>query len=168
MISPSLSLTNSNNEVEVRALNTIPGNDPDPSNNTFRLDLPCPDDQEMFLVIQPDDFGSDILWKIKNEANQIVAQGGPYEDFNTQIIKVPVNLENGCYKLIMRDLYGDGLCCDYGEGWYRMEDQTGLLLIESDGYYGFKEVQSFCLGVEGAYRRLRERDKKLSARPGNL
>ena len=39
--------------------------------------------------------------------------------------------KNKCYRLLARDLRGDGLCCDSGEGSYRLV-WNGKLIIQSN------------------------------------
>jgi hypothetical protein len=160
VISPAINLTEANNSLVVRASNPNRSVDNNPNNNVGTIDIDCGGSSGLTLKIQPDDFGADISWRIKDEAGNTIASGGPYEDFNTNLIRVPLDLENGCYRLIMRDTYGDGLCCDYGKGWYRLENESGNTLIESDGYYGYREVTWFCLDESGFYRKNQERDEK--------
>ena len=160
IMSPAIHLTNANNSLVISASNPNQDVDNNLHNNDKTLDIDCGESPGLILKIQPDDFGADIGWRIKDEGGNILAEGGPYEDFNTQLIQVPLQLSDGCYRLIMRDAYGDGLCCDYGNGWYRLENDLGEVLIESDGYYGFREVTWFCLDESGFYRKTQERDKK--------
>ncbi len=112
------------------------------------------------LRIQPDDYGSEIKWLIRNGQGEVVARGGNYEDFTYDLIEETICLPNGCYRLIMRDEYGDGICCDYGYGWYELTTTTGQKLVDSDGYYGYRESTSFCIGGGTSSRSQTDRDSR--------
>ncbi len=133
--------------------------DSNPANDGMTTAVSSTGGQMMHLVIQPDDYGADISWRIKNEAGKTVASGGGYPDFDHTLIEESFCLPAGCYRLIMRDSYGDGLCCDYGEGRYQLLDHHGAVIFASDGYYGYRESFRFC--IEGttvtAQRHTRDR-----------
>ena len=37
-----------------------------------------------------------------------------------------VFLPAGDYEFVMMDSFGDGICCSFGEGWYRISNTCGL------------------------------------------
>ena len=37
-----------------------------------------------------------------------------------------VFLPSGDYEFVMMDSFGDGICCGFGEGWYRISNTCGL------------------------------------------
>lgn len=71
------------------------------------------------LYVKTDNYPGEMSWEVRNSANQVVANGGPYQegpaadgaggpDANTTIIEnVTVNV-NECYSLVLKDSYGDG------------------------------------------------------------
>jgi hypothetical protein len=60
------------------------------------------------------------------------------EELTTTEVCLPFNME---YKLSIVDAYGDGLCCDYGEGFYKvLDDQDNELF---GGRNEFSEEESF-------------------------
>lgn len=105
---------------------------------------PCEDGLEITLVLQPDDFGSEITWEVIDDYGDIIAEGGPYEDFNTELIEESFCITEGCFEFVIYDDWGDGICCDYGYGYYELVDEDGFIIVESDGYYGFYESQFLC------------------------
>jgi len=151
---PSINMNSGNYQVRAIVRNPNGKTDPNPANDQKNISLNIQANNQLVLVIKPDDFGADISWKIKDDQGKIVAKGGNYPDFNTKIISEPICIPSGCYRLIMSDSYGDGICCDYGKGWYELRTADGTTLLESDGYYGYSETQSFCLDNNNMLSRL--------------
>ena len=56
---------------------------------------------------------------------------------------MPLCLEDGCYILRVYDSWGDGMCCDYGEGsWSILGPQDEV--IETGGEFGELDLEQFC------------------------
>lgn len=142
---PSITLNSGNYSVQAMVKNPNGKSDSNPGNNQKNLSMNLESNNQLVLVIKPDEFGADISWRIKDSKGQVIANGGNYPDFNTNTISEPICIPSGCYKLIMSDSYGDGICCDYGKGWYELRSSDGSVLLDSDGYYGYSETSSFCL-----------------------
>ena len=116
---------------------------------------------EIIIAITLDEYGSETTWKLKDEFNQVIASGGPYQDdANGTVIEEYVPLEDGCYKLILKDVYGDGICCDYGDGQVEVLDAQGNLITYSDGYFGKRERLEFCKDADGFYGRKGSKDRR--------
>ncbi|MEL7123850.1 MAG: M12 family metallo-peptidase [Bacteroidota bacterium] len=110
---------------------------------------PSPDcnDEEVTVSITLDNYGSEVTWQFTDAAGNVLQQGGPYADGAlgstvTDAICVP----EGCYSFTIFDAYGDGICCAYGSGSYRVTDKNGNILA-SGGSYGTSEKKDFCLGT---------------------
>ncbi len=106
---------------------------------------PPPDCEPVTIKIKPDYYGADITWNLKDETGNVLAAGGPYQDGNTDLKTTTVCLPDGCYTFNIYDSYGDGICCSYGDGWYRIENDNGETLA-SNGNYDDQESKSFCIG----------------------
>ncbi len=103
------------------------------------------DKEELSLAITLDNYGSEVTWDLKDADGNVVASGGPYADgANGTVIRENVCVESGCYTLTMKDAYGDGLCCAYGNGKYELTDKTGKMLA-SGNQYGREDATDFCL-----------------------
>ena len=114
-----------------------------------------------------DEFGSETTWFVVDSEDYIVAQGGPYRDgINGKVKTKNITLPDDCYSFIIEDYYGDGICCDYGDGSARIVDEEGSVIVESDGQFGTFEELGFC--VEGssfrAGKKARDSKKKNLAR----
>ena len=71
--------------------------------------------------------------------NNVLASGGPYaalvgNGIKMHRTKVKV-ANNSCVKFIIYDEGGDGLNCGFGEGYYKISDSKGNVIIESDGKF---------------------------------
>ncbi|MEX1132470.1 MAG: trypsin-like peptidase domain-containing protein [Flavobacteriales bacterium] len=102
--------------------------------------------EEMTLRLQADDFGSDITWTLLTEEGTLLYSGGPYTDVDGgEFFELPFCLSNGCYTFTINDLFGDGICCENGEGSYSLSTADGTVYAESNGEYGLQDVQQICL-----------------------
>ena len=90
-----------------------------------------------------DDYGSETTWEIRRLGN-VVYSGGPYEDdMDGTVITIPLCLEEGCYILQVDDSYGDGMCCEYGEGSFTIYDPEGDV-IYTGGEFTDSDLEQFC------------------------
>ena len=133
---------------DITTVNTVTDNYGFNDNKTFYFTASQGGNYEtdfVTLTLQPDMFGSEITWSLKNSANETLYSGGPYEDEfeSADIITEVFSLtENECYSFIIEDSYGDGICCDGGEGYYTLttEDDT---LIATNGSYDYVDTIYF-------------------------
>ncbi|GJM36007.1 MAG: hypothetical protein DHS20C18_50080 [Saprospiraceae bacterium] len=112
------------------------------------LHRPCQTQVE--LDLQFDLYPGEISWEIRSNGGEVVASGGDYEDlpggtFLTEQSCFP----NGCYQLIMYDSYGDGMCCNNGDGYYNLKNGDGNILI-SGGQFTNSISHDFCLSGSGS------------------
>ncbi|MCB0793608.1 MAG: hypothetical protein KDB88_02630 [Flavobacteriales bacterium] len=101
---------------------------------------------EMQLVF--DNYPGETSWSI-HQANggALVASGGPYAGSSAaSSITVPICLPHGCYTLTMHDAFGDGMCCDVGNGNYVLM-HVGQALLASGGDFDAEESTGFCLDL---------------------
>jgi hypothetical protein len=99
------------------------------------------------LEIQPDDFGSEITWNIKNSAGTTITSGGPYTDGDTTLISLPITLPaDNCYTFNIIDGYGDGLT-DPTNGYATLTDSNSLVIFNTNGNYGTGTSQNFATGA---------------------
>jgi len=102
------------------------------------------------LQLTLDNWGSDITWQLATQLGAVLYTGGPYADLQAgQVITASFCLTNDCYVFTIDDAFGDGICCDEGEGSYVIMNADSTMLVESDGQYGEQDVQTFCVEVVG-------------------
>lgn len=94
------------------------------------------------LFLTTDNWGDETSWElINNDTGTIVSQGGDY--FGNQTISQSFQLTDGCYTFTIFDQYGDGICCEYGQGSYTLT--SGSQTIISGGSFGESESTSFVI-----------------------
>ncbi len=107
-------------------------------------------DNEVTLRIVLDDYAMETSWSIKDANGQAVASGGPYKkETRGSEMTETFCLKDGCYDFEIVDGYGDGICCEYGQGSYTLRDNEGGILVQG-GQFGFTETEEFCLNDSGS------------------
>ncbi|HRJ14134.1 MAG TPA: zinc-dependent metalloprotease [Saprospiraceae bacterium] len=99
----------------------------------------------VILRLVLDNYGPETTWRLTNSTGQVVKSGGPYPKgmAGTAILDT-MCLPNGCYTFRILDTYGDGICCNYGNGSYTLRNAAGQVLI-TGGQFGFEESKSICV-----------------------
>ena len=104
-----------------------------------------------------DRYASETSWNIRNlTTNQIVASSGSFTNLSAtgQTVQAPVTVQlqpDQCYEFTILDSYSDGICCDYGNGTFSIQDGTGTVIFPYASFTdklvrGFKTAS--VLGVE--------------------
>ncbi|WP_299189834.1 endonuclease [uncultured Aquimarina sp.] len=97
------------------------------------------------LRITFDQYPEETSWEISNSSGQVVFSGGTYgSQADGSTINLGRTLDVGCYTLVVKDSYGDGICCSYGNGSYELTDANGVVLT-SGGSFGSQDTKSFCV-----------------------
>ena len=96
---------------------------------------------EITIELMQDKYGTQITWELIASDYSVLASGGPYENLKgssaTELHEVKVNVPAGeCVKFIIRDSKKNGICCQYGEGYYRILDEKGNVALDGDGAFG--------------------------------
>ncbi len=108
-----------------------------------------------------DQYGSETSWELVDENNSRIATGGPYKDGQAgRKITKEFCLPDGCYTMYVDDAYGDGICCDYGDGYFKLMTSNGSVIAESDGYFGNYDYLDVCLDGNSGSLRNRKTDPK--------
>jgi endonuclease I len=95
-----------------------------------------------------DNYSSETSWEITNSSNQIVHSGSNYgNQASGSTLNITKTLADGCYNLILRDSYGDGMCCNYGNGSFLFTNNTTGNTITSGGSFQSVDSKSFCLNT---------------------
>ena len=102
---------------------------------------------DISLVFTFDNYPEDISYEIIDNAGEIIASGGPYNDEpDGSTLTLTGCFDNGCYSLVIKDSYGDGLCCRYGNGSYTLSTASGTLLAEG-AQFSDEDKKEFCIGT---------------------
>jgi len=90
---------------------------------------------ELQVEIIPDQYPGETTWDVKDGGGSTVASGSNAQG---DTVCIPAS---GCYVFTIRDSYGDGICCGYGNGSYTV--RFGGNLIASGGSFAFSEATNF-------------------------
>ncbi|AFU70159.1 secreted protein with Por secretion system C-terminal sorting domain [Psychroflexus torquis ATCC 700755] len=97
---------------------------------------------QLNLTIQLDEYPVETTWNITNSAGDAIFSGGPYSQGNGMVQQTLDLPENDCYSFIIRDAFGDGICCEYGNGSFTLETRSGELVI-GGGNFGSQAKKVF-------------------------
>lgn len=145
-----------------------PNNTPDPSTYNNRREhhftvAPTTSINYFELAIRTDDFGYELYWEVVDENGTVHASGGneivgqtnggaqiatpsdPGAYGNNIFIVEDFFLPfDGCYELRVLDDYADGMCCFYGNGFYRLREPGASPLIQG-GEFGAIDASHFTI-----------------------
>ncbi|MEM8906221.1 MAG: glycoside hydrolase family 9 protein [Bacteroidota bacterium] len=108
---------------------------------------PCPcTDASITLNLNFDNFPEETNWELTDHSGVVLFAGGPYPEVAdgstlTEVFCLPA----ACYTFSIFDSYGDGICCDHGNGSYTLSDEANNILA-SGSAFGAQESTNFCLG----------------------
>lgn len=122
---------------------------------------------QVLLKLRTDNYPEETYWELRNEYGTVLDFGGntlvgangggafplgppigPGTYPKLTIIRDTLNLpSNGCYSIHFSDGYGDGMCCGFGAGYYRLYnlDNPGVAII-SGGEFGAYSRRGFGAG----------------------
>lgn len=111
----------------------ITSSDDDAANNSSTQSLTASNtvatSTAVTFEIKTDNYGSETSWKLFRPDGTIFAQGGPYTDGAQPAHTYEWTLDDiTCYKLQVTDAYGDGMCCNYGQGYYKVMVDGNIIL----------------------------------------
>ena len=121
-----------------------------------------PTDGKYTLRLTLDDWGSETTWSIFDQEANEKRKGGPFQDGRAgHVITREFRLLEGCYEFEIQDSYGDGICCEYGDGFAEILDARGRQVVSLDGRFGRFDYVGFCVDGNGLRIVKRDRDTKL-------
>ena len=123
--------------------------DADPTNNpvnSFGVQL-APENLgiDITISIVTDQYATETSWVLKNGAGVPVAQSPAYSSQGSQPDVTTTLNPMECYTFTIYDSYGDGMCCQYGQGSYTVSDNLGNT-IASGGQFADEESAMFRTG----------------------
>ena len=112
--------------------------------------LPCVETAQLTIEIMQDKYGNHTTWEFISSDNTVLASDGPYKylpNANTELHTYNVEVKADCYKFVIYDSYGNGICCgEDGDGYYRILDNVGNVLVDGNGE--FTDMTYSILSVE--------------------
>jgi hypothetical protein len=109
----------------------------------YYLHRPC--EAEVQLTIQLDQYPDETSWQVRTPSGEVLLSGGPYPSSDrNKLLVIRECLPATCLEFVIRDSYGDGICCTYINGYYELKNSRGEVLA-SGGNFGSVETKPFCL-----------------------
>lgn len=103
--------------------------------------------------LQLDYFGEETDWTLKNSAGVTLYSGGNYPVTSTTsgimgaLIQQTWTLANNdCYTFTITDEFSDGICCEWGPGYYDIKTPTGDIIV-SGATFTNTESKSFAINL---------------------
>lgn len=102
------------------------------------------------VEVTTDQYGMETYWAVRDTEGTVYAEGGDpaigasgggmyvnlggtneftLDGNETYTVEVELPTE-GCYEFFIADDYGDGMCCQYGDGSYKITDDNGNVVLE--------------------------------------
>ena len=113
--------------------------------------------QFLVLAFTFDYFAHEVAYEVKNDENDMIFALAWFQTFSSDVatakIQIPIyppEMGDQQYSLRLWDSGNDGICCDWGDGGYRLylgDPDTDGELLKSGGDYGTKDLFQFV--VEG-------------------
>ena len=113
----------------------------DPVYNPGNPGGPTCNDTEVTFALTTDQYGSETTWSI-TQGSTTVASGSGYA--GNQSYTETICLADGDYTFTINDSYGDGICCQYGNGSYSLTN--GSTTLASGGSFTSSESTNFTIG----------------------
>ena len=89
-----------------------------------------------------DNYANETSW-ILMENNWTIIDFGDSLENNTEY-NFNYCLEDGCYKFVINDSQGDGICCNYGNGNYSIIKELNNQVITTANQFTFSDTLYFC------------------------
>lgn len=119
--------------------------------------------QQVILKIRTDNYAIETYWELRDDMGNVLDHGGnqhvgptggnsifgltagPGTYPNNALIKDTLSLPGpGCYSFHMVDAYGDGFCCNFGNGYYKLYNiNNPVIPILSGDEFGAYEDRGF-------------------------
>jgi thiol-disulfide isomerase/thioredoxin len=133
---------------------TVTNYTPAAGNNAITFEITSPDNQannntatgtivagntvmpgvNVTLELKTDNYASETTWKLFNPNGTVFAQDPAGNYANNTVYTYNWNLQNeSCYTFEIYDSYGDGICCQYGQGYYKLM-VNGVVVLQGGSF----------------------------------
>ena len=104
---------------------------------------------QVILELTTDDYAEETSWEFREVGGALIDSGSYNQtsDDNTTFVETwNVDL-NTCYEFTISDTFGDGICCQYGDGEYSLTATNGDVIFEG-GEFGDSETTQLLTAEE--------------------
>lgn len=129
---------------EVTAVNGVPVDGAESTFSAQFMAIENPAYVDIHIVF--DDYSEETGWNISDSDGNLIHYVTSYPSETIETTE-SVCLGSGCYIFTITDQYGDGICCNYGQGSYTVLSSEGDTLA-SGGAFGEAESTEICLVLD--------------------
>merc|ERR1712238_443509 len=97
---------------------------------------------ELQIVLKTDYYPLDTSWQVNGPSGDLVIQGGKYEKRNKEYT-FEKSVKRGCYTFIIFDVWGDGVCCAWGYGYYDIMYNGSVEVYDGGEFLGNEYTEVF-------------------------
>jgi hypothetical protein len=97
------------------------------------------------LTINFDNFPTETSWDIRDSSNVVVETSGGTYPGGTTMFNDTFTLPDGDYTFTINDSFGDGICCAWGTGSYKLELPACTEVFGEGGSFASSESVTFSL-----------------------
>ena len=100
------------------------------------------------MIVQTDDYGDEFSWEISSSTGSLMHSKGDYPTITGgSLYRDTLCLFDGCFTLTAMDAANDGICCNYGNGFYILRDlSSGDTLVKNTAFSSRDTSHFFCTG----------------------
>jgi hypothetical protein len=138
-------LVNGENEILASTSNPNGMADEAPANDQFsRFFDVILDGAVVVLALTTDNYPEETTWEVTDVDGTVLYAGGPFDEGGT-LYSIEMCLDpDSCYTFTIFDSYGDGICCNWGQGSYTLLDAFGNELLTGNPDFDFSLSSNFC------------------------
>ena len=92
-----------------------------------------------------DNYGYETSWRLYDDDFNLIDMGGSL--LSNTLYQNEYCLEDGCYTFIISDTYGDGFCCNYGNGFFAIKKETDNSILANSSPFTFSDTSHFCINA---------------------
>ncbi len=125
---------------------TILSTDDEASNNTANSTITAANTVmpgvDVTLELMTDQYPGETSWVLYDGANNVVDESpnSPYAAETLTIVNWTLN-DDECYRFEIFDAYGDGICCQYGDGFYKLKVNGNTVITGTS--FGDDDIKPF-------------------------
>lgn len=111
-------------------------------------------EEETFTIeIMQDKYGNQIRWFVLTSDYTALASGGPYQMLSepgTELRQETLTISaDECVKFVITDAAGNGICCNNGDGYYRILNSNGEVVVDGSGDFGAEASHLLSMKYDG-------------------
>lgn len=98
------------------------------------------------LYLNTDDYGGETSWIIRDASGGVYMESPGYASVNGgEQISESLCLYDSCFTFVLKDSYGDGFCCGFGNGSVYLVDNLGDTIYQNTTFNSDSVSTSFCI-----------------------